>query len=44
MGRVQRVRGASTYYAGAAALIPQSDNATQFSASGHFVLIDVTGH
>ncbi len=26
------------YYAGAA------DNATQFSASGHFVLIDVTGH
>lgn len=32
------------YYAGAAALIPQSDNATQFSASGHFVLIDVTGH
>lgn len=32
------------YYAGATALIPQSDNATQFSASGHFVLIDVTGH
>ncbi|MNU33240.1 hypothetical protein D3C71_217990 [compost metagenome] len=32
------------YYAGAAALIPQADNVTQFSASGHFVLIDVTGH
>ncbi len=33
-----------SYYAGAADLIPQSDNATQSSASGHFVLIDVTGH
>lgn len=32
------------HYAGATALIPQSDNATQFSASGHFVLIDLTGH
>ena len=27
------------YYAGAAALIPQADNATQFSASGHFILL-----
>lgn len=32
------------YFAGNNALIPWGDNAIQFTASGHFFFVDVTGH